>query len=429
MKSISSFLFVIAFNVGGTSIYAQSNIPQKPSDFRFETDVCDSTRCHQSQCVSVSVHALNDNRFIGQFYSCLPLEQTTQKEWLQTGDYDFDGYTDFRMRIKKITSITERVQGGPEFFYDYDYYMFDAKSQKFYRHFVSNLRHLTFDIKKKRVSGTLYDPINYAGTNMQPLPTKVNYIFVGESLKYATITPADYPSLQKQVGNYNSRFVVFENNGFRDVRMEDAPSFKVVEKQVGNFRFEKHWDLYPRAVNLETKPNPTYRSMYYIYQVSNDTLLGKINGLYESLFGGFSDSIVVEDCNFDGFPDLIIQNEQSFDNTYIYFYNQNKNSFEVSPLLGSLEKIKIDFNNKTIRGTNIRLHASEINRWGQMVDPKKRTWKEYTFSGTNLRYVKVETYTFEPKKGRKMKVEYFIHTNNVLKQIRKREYKKSTDIL
>lgn len=429
MKSILSLFLLIALNGGRTLVYAQSNIPQKPSDFRFETNVCDSTRCYQSPCVSISVYALNDNRLIDQLYFCLPSELTTQKEWFQTGDYDFDGYTDFKMRIKKVTSITERVQGAPEYFYDYDYYMFDAKAQKFYRHFVSNLRQLTFDYSKKRVSGTLFDPSQYTETNMQPRPNKLNYIFVGESLKYATITPAGYPPLEKHQGNYNSRYVVFENNEFRSMRTDDVPTVHKVEKQVGSFRFEKHWDLYPRIVKLETKPNPTYRSIYYIYQVNSDSLISKITGLYESLFGGISDSIVIQDCNFDGYPDLMIQNEYSPDNIAIYFYNQSRNSFEVSPLLGSLEKIKIDFNNKTIRGTNLHLTANEINRWGQMVEPKKRTWKEYTFSGTNLRYVKVETYTFEPKKGRKMKVEYFIHSNNVLKQIRKRAYQKSVAIL
>ena len=149
--------------------------------------------------------------------------------------------------------------------------------------------------------------------------------------------------------------------------------------------------------------------------------MSEIIGEYEWLFGAHSDSIQTEDCNFDGYPDLVIKDEQKKTYTSIYFYNAERQKFYEYPNIKQLENLSIDFHSKTITGKNTT-QAFERNKYGQLRKPKKKIWREYEFIGPSLKYVKMQTFTFTPKKGRKVKTTYYIHDYNSLKPIRKKEF-------
>jgi hypothetical protein len=172
---------------------------------------------------------------------------------------------------------------------------------------------------------------------------------------------------------------------------------------------------------MEKNPNITYRNIYRIYSLTNNQLLSEIIGEYECLFHTHSDSIYTEDCNFDGYPDLIIKDEQMKTYRSVYFYNAERQKFLEYPNIKELEDLSIDFQTKTITGKNTT-QAWERNKYGQLRPPKKKIWREYEFKGPSLKYVKMQTITFIPKKGRKVKTTYYIYDYHSLKPIRKKEF-------
>jgi hypothetical protein len=150
-------------------------------------------------------------------------------------------------------------------------------------------------------------------------------------------------------------------------------------------------------------------------------LLTEIIGEYEGLFGTRSDSVLTEDCNFDGYPDLVIKDEQTKSYSAIYFYDVEQQKFFENPNIKNLEDLSIDFQRKTITGKNTS-QAFERNKYGQLREPKKKIWREYEYIGHALKYVKVQTITSAPNKGRKVKTTYYIHESYTLKPIRKKEF-------
>ncbi|MEN9510357.1 MAG: hypothetical protein RLZZ370_176, partial [Bacteroidota bacterium] len=151
-------------------------------------------------------------------------------------------------------------------------------------------------------------------------------------------------------------------------------------------------------------------------------------GEYEYLFHTHSDSIYTEDCNFDGYPDLIIKDEQTKSYSAIYFYDVERQKFFEYPNIKYLEDLSIDFQRKTITGKNSS-QAFERNKYGQLREPKKKIWREYEYIGPSLKYVRLQTFTFTPRGGKKVKTTFYIHDYNSLKQIHKTEFRNFTNSL
>jgi hypothetical protein len=179
--------------------------------------------------------------------------------------------------------------------------------------------------------------------------------------------------------------------------------------------------MYPPKIDVDKNPNISYRNIYRIYSLTNDLLLSEIIGAYEGLFGTHSDSIHTADCNFDGYPDLIIKDADSEIYRSIYFYNIEKQKFYEYPNIKQLENLSINFQSKTITGKNTT-QAFERNKHGQLREPKKRIWREFEFIGPSLKYVKMQTITLTQKRGRNVKTTYYINDNNAFTPIRKKKF-------
>lgn len=274
------------------------------------------------------------------------------------------------------------------------------------------------------VTGTLYVNLNNSSTN--PKPTSYQYKLCGTALKYCTISPSSYPEPHKFYGNFNSTYHILEGPNLRAVRLEDTLITTPIIKYDGGFKFVKIKQMYPPKIDLEKDPNITYRNIYRIYSLTSGQLLSEIIGEYEWLFGAHSDSIYTEDCNFDGFPDLVIKDDQMKTYTSIHFYNAERQKFYEYPNIKQLENLSIDFERKTITGKNTS-QAFERNNYGQLREPKKKIWREYEFVGPSLKYVKMQTFTFTPKRGRKVKTNYYIYDYHSLKPIRKKEFLSFTE--
>jgi hypothetical protein len=125
---------------------------------------------------------------------------------------------------------------------------------------------------------------------------------------------------------------------------------------------------------------------------------------------------------------LVIKDEQMKTYRSVYFYNTKRQKFYEYPDIKQLENLSIDFQTKTITGKNTT-QAWERNKYGQLRPPEKKIWREYEFFGPSLKYVKMQTFTFTPKKGRKVKTTYYIYDYRSLKPIRKKEFLRYTKSL
>lgn len=398
-------------------------VEKKSSDFRFELQLCDSSEssgCDHFKCLSMSVYATINDSLIDNLYLCSDQDSLFTENFLMIGDYNFDGHTDFKILIKKSTTLLEKTRGCPVYINDYDFYMFDTSNKKFYRHLVSSLRQVNIDPLYKIVTGTFFYNINNTSTS-EKQPTSYQYKFYGEDLKYCTISPLSYPEPHQFYGNFASTYHILEGRDLRPVTEADTLIIAPIVKYDSCFKFVKIRQIYPRKIDMEKNPNITYRNIYMIYSLTNNQLLSEIIGEYECLFHTHSDSIYTEDCNFDGYPDLIIKDKQMKTYRSVYFYNAERQKFLEYPNIKELEDLSIDFQTKTITGKNTT-QAWERNKYGQLRQPKKKIWREYEFKGPSLKYVKMQTITFIPKKGRKVKTTYYIYDYHSLKPIRKKEF-------
>lgn len=402
--------------------HALQGIEKRSSDFRFVLQLCDTSEslgCNNSECYSISVYSITNDSPIIKLHFCAAQDSIFADNFMATGDYNFDGHTDFRILTKKPTSVVERTRGIADYIHDYDYYMFDTSKNIFYRHLLSSLRHVKIDSHKKMVTGILYD--NLIQSSNGPKPTSYQCKLCGTSLKYCTISPLSYPEPHKFSGNFNATYHILDGRLLRSVRIDDTLITAPTIKYEGGFKFVMCKQVYPPNIDLDKKPNITYRNSYRIYSLTNNQLLSEIVGEYEWLFGTHVDSIHTEDCNFDGYPDLVINDEQKKTYSSIYFYHAERQKFYEYPSIKQLENLSIDFNGKTITGKNTT-QAFERNKYGQLRKPKKKIWREYEFIGPSLKYVKMQTCTLTPQKGRKVKTTYYIHDYNALIPIRKKEF-------
>ena len=399
------------------------------ADFEFVMQLCndsESRGCSNAPCLSMRIYSTNHDSLIDQIFICSDFDSLFSEQFLQIDDYNFDGHTDFRIRTKKTTTRIERAMGCTDFIHDYNYYMFDPLKNRFYLHLISSLRQVKIDRSKKMVVGTKYNDED-APSNSET-PTSYKYKLIGEGLKYCTIAPLTYPEPNKYFGNFAPTYRILDGRELRTISYADTLIAKPIVKNKNGFTFVKTRKIHPPNIDIENNPNIGYRSTYSIYRSSDGHLLTEIIGEYERIFDTHSDSIYAEDCNFDGFPDLAFKDEDKETYTSIYFFNTEKHSFCEYPFIKNLEKLSIDFKNKIITGKNTA-QAFEITKYGQLRQPKKKVWKAYTFIGPTLRYVKVQTETFTPKRNSKVKTQYYTYNNNALTRIRKREFFRFSDSL
>jgi len=432
LKTLFFAGLLAVFMLYSNRIYSQYDlitVEKLSSDFRFVLQLCHTSefaRCNNSKCSSMSVYSKINDSLMMKLYFCSDQDSLFTENFLEINDYNFDGHADFRVLTKKTATIVERTKGVPDYIHDYDYYMFDANNNKFYRHLLSSLRDVKIDPSKKMVTGTLYGDLDNASSN--PNPTAYQYKFCGVALKYCTISPLSYPEPHQFFGNLISTYRILEGLELRAVRLEDTLITKPIVKNEGGFKFVKIRQMHPTKIDMEKNPNITYRIIYRIYSSTNNQLLSEIFSEYEYLFHTQSDSIYTEDCNFDGYPDLVIKDEQMKTYRSVYFYNTKRQKFYEYPDIKQLENLSIDFQTKTITGKNTT-QAWERNKYGQLRPPEKKIWREYEFFGPSLKYVKMQTFTFTPKKGRKVKTTYYIYDYRSLKPIRKKEFLRYTKSL
>ena len=404
---------------------SHNDIEEMRSDFRFIMQLGDSSEsahCGNSKRLSISVYTKTNDSLIDKLYFCSALDSLYAEDFLQVGDFNFDGYTDFSILTRKSTTLVEKTSGMPEYINDYDYYMFDTSNHKFYRHLISSLRKVKIDPFQKNVTGTLYNNLdNSSDTEKQP--TLYLYKFNGVGLKYCTISPIAYPEPHQFFGNFASTYRILEGRDFRPATEADTLITTPIIQYANGFKFVMIKQMHPPKIDMEKNPNISYRNIYRIYSLATDELLSEIIGEYESLFGTHADSIHLADCNFDGYPDLIINADHSKTQTLIYFYNTEQQTFYQDSYIKQLENLSIDVNSKTISG-KITTQATEINKYGQLREPKQKIWREYKFIGSSLYYVKMETITFTQKRGEKIKTNYYTYDGNILTPIRKQEFLK-----
>ena len=433
MQGLKTIFFAVLLAVSllfPNRIYCQRGligIEKMCLDFRFNLQLCDTSeasRCNNSKFLCMNVYSISNDSLIDKLYFCSDQDSLFAENFLQINDYNFDGHTDFRIITKKNTTLVERTKGVADYIYDYDYYMFDASKNRFYSHLLSSLRNVKIDLNKKMVTGILYSNLdNSASTG--PKPTSYQYKLFGKSLKYCTISPLSYPEPHKFYGNFNTTYHILEGRDLRAARLEDTLNTKPIVKYEGGFKFVKIRQIYPPKIDMEKNPNITYRNIYRIYSLTTDQLLSEIIGEYEGLFGTQADSIYTEDCNFDGYPDLTFKDEQMKTYRSIYFYNVERQKFFEDPNIKQLENLSIDFQTKTIIGKNTT-QAFERNKYGQLRPPKKKIWREYEFIGPSLKYVRVQTFTVLPERGRKVKTNYYTYDYKSFNSIRKKEFLRFT---
>lgn len=429
MKGMKTAIFtglLALFFLSSNRIYCQRNfngVEKTSLDFRFILQSCDSSefsRCNNFKGLSITVYSIINDSLIDKLYFRSDPDSFSSEDFLQINDFNFDGHTDFRILTRKSKTLVEKTMGCPDYINDYDFYMFDVSNNKFYRHLISSLRKVKIDPIQKNATGTLFNKLNNSSSSAKQ-PTSYLYKFNGEGLKYCTISALSYSYPHNFGGSFQTTYQILEGRTLRTVNISDTLTTTPIVKYDGGFKFVKIRQIYPPKVDIDKSPNISYRNIYRIYSLTNDQLLAEIIGTSEGLFDTHSDSIHTADCNFDGYPDLIIKDADSEIYRSIYFYNIERQKFYEYPNIKQLENLSVNFQSKTITGKNTT-QAFERNKHGQLREPKKRIWSEFEFIGPSLKYVKMQTITFTQKRGRNVKTTYYINDNNAFTPIRKKKF-------
>lgn len=381
--------------------------------------------CEDCYCQLFMVFAPDSTILFNQLYNFQ--EQTEEIipkiDSFQVGDYNFDGVPDFRF-----------FNGFLKY---QEVYLFHKERKRYEKEpLLSRMLGLHFDENNKILNGVIVDSKAHVQPNniMKNLGSYDNlYQMQGENLTDVRIISSYffnpwngyYIQPNDSAGNLRDRkdTAFFNYHNYQLVRQNKSSDKTVyqISKTIKNFKFELN------IYELKARDNSAldqYRREIKIYNTANTKLVytDNINAKKRNFF---SDSLEVEDYNFDGFSDIKIC-DLNYPCSYMV-YNPNNDTFVKDPLLSKLENIEFNFKSKTLIGDILVFDKKDKNLGGMYPNNDYlKSQSRYFVFGSGIQYVK-EIYKeyFHTKDGLRAeeKINYYKYEKQILTAIKEAEYK------
>ncbi len=244
---------------------------------------------------------------------------------LQIADFNFDGYPDFR-----VCALGS----------NHNYYVYYKKKNTFIEEKrLSELVNVVFDYNKKLVTGNK-NIVNYdMGVHTRTIKVSLS---AEELSKHKSIDNNDVQQAEP---------VVVPNTTIpkRDSVVVVAPKKDSLINKQPEKQFIKQWKNYQFKLIFnppDIKPSPVYGSYVKVLEVKD---LKKDSLIYSRVMRGdkykekaiCTDSLLIDDYNFDGYPDYVTCNDYEGKRFDYHLYDSKKNSFVKDNLLSGLINVQL----------------------------------------------------------------------------------------
>ena len=228
---------------------------------------------------------------------------------LQIADYNFDGYTDFRICNNSVAG-------------KHTYFIYDLKRNTFIiEKTLSELNGLTFDVEQKTAKGNSErkEFMGYPFENPYQYYIE-NLAFEGRSLENLTVTTTIYggSSYVSEKCKYINQKRIYEGDtiGIELLRKN------LLLREVGPFKFQMEFN--PEEVKTSGEKG-AYVKVLKIFQGQRPVAHFEMHGNYLKEVPHWLDSLEIADYNFDNYPDIRMYNSKKANGTYTYlFFNADK---------------------------------------------------------------------------------------------------------
>ena len=250
----------------------------------------------------------------------------------QIGDYNFDGYSDFRLCLN-----------GDGLHYN-RYFLYDQQRLKFYQDsLLSSFNSVDFNFDNKTAVG--YSALRPYTGNAYKFEQEI-YRISGERLAYVKVEKI----LSGSTG-WHPQMDVVDSFLYVNQKRKDIPrTDKLENTQViysNGWRVERQVEKYYGPETTEIKPIGYQRkqmslAIYRIYRVSDEKLLATLSGeQYLDFKPEYVKPPIMKDVDFDGSPDLWIPKSNGQEGYFYHGYNAQKQSFELL-FISNLQELKVD---------------------------------------------------------------------------------------
>ncbi|MDX2173203.1 MAG: hypothetical protein SFY56_08790 [Bacteroidota bacterium] len=282
-------------------------------------------------------------KMAGEF--CLPADSCIDS--LDIADYNFDDYPDFILLQAKTMQ---------------NYFFYLPNKNKFETSALLNdLKNFKVDLLEKKATGTKYEYTASLGTNKyghlkKPKLSSVStYTLTGANYKFVSIAKTIITKNKKRKTdttyylNENSVLIPISKNYF-ETRMLMGQPKQIKDKKVNSSKsFYKTWKNYQFKLIFnppDIKSSPVYGSYVKVLEVKD---LKKDSIIYSRVMRGdkykekaiCTDSLLIDDYNFDGYPDYKMCNDYEGKRFDYHLYDSKKNNFVKDNLLSGLINVQL----------------------------------------------------------------------------------------
>lgn len=271
---------------------------------------------------------------------------------IEIADYNFDGYTDFRVFNADCKLI---------------YMVFDKDSNTFVQEpLLNKFDDIEFNFQTKNFIGDLIvfekKDKNLHGMypNNEQLKLQSRFYVFGDGLQYAKEFYKKYNHTkdglraEEKINYYKYvkyQLIPISESEYNKQEKEYASNEIVYTKSPFKFVLEKNTP----GVELPAEKG-YYANKILVYHLKDNKLIYSIVAVGNSLkeAGGCADSIQIADFNFDDYPDFRICNNSVAGKSTYYIYHKKRNTFIIEKTLTELNGLIFDFVNKTAKGSTDR---------------------------------------------------------------------------
>lgn len=347
----------------------RKEIRKHPFTFYFAEGTNDLPPPQCSDCFYRHLQILNSKKeSIGSFYFLCNQSKYSADgaDSMQVDDYNFDGYPDVRLFNFNLAAQK--------------YYLYNPFKDTFeFEPLLSKLNHLYFNPKQKKAIGSTFTSDNRARS----------FVFEGINLENVSIVTDSKPGNHWRVDLDTSKML-------QDTQLYYYVNHSLVSKSNGlsqPYSVIKHFKTLEFRMDLEYEQPPSYSNSSYRFKkkVSITDIRTNKSIFQLSISAGntrniCTDSLELDDYNFDGYPDLkVCKTDQTGYNYYVF--DTDSNTFVREPYLSTLSNLNIDHQNKIITG-----YIKELDLKNKITTPggyyyNTISLKSYLFRGNSLKEV------------------------------------------